>query len=79
MSMMDDDDISHLDFDIEEPTGVTDLTTLNDVELSTLEGATREELFQLREMHAPPHLRSERGSELHSIFAAIQVEKHRRH
>lgn len=73
-----DDPLAALDFDIEEPTDVTDLTTLSDVMLAELDAQTTIELEKMGEMFAPPDKRSERGKELHSIYTALQVEKHRR-
>lgn len=72
-----DDPIAHLDFDVDEPV-VQDLTELDNLALSKLEGLVRRELHQLGEMQAPPSKRSERGAELHSQYTAIQIEKNRR-
>jgi hypothetical protein len=73
----DDDPIAHLDFDVDEPV-VQDLTELDDLSLSRLEGMVRRDLHHLGEMQAPPSMRSERGAELHSQYTAIQIEKNRR-
>jgi hypothetical protein len=80
MSLMDNDDdiLTDLDFEIDEPIDVTDVSKLTDYELSNLDRDTREELLELGELMTLPANRSERGSELHSTWIACKVELSKR-
>lgn len=79
MSVLEPEDpLEGLDFDIEEPTDVVDLTKLSDAALAELDADVTIELQNSHQMHCPHDKRTERGKELHSTYTAIQVEKQRR-
>lgn len=77
--MADDDILAGLDFEVQPEIldGAVDLTMLSDLGFSTYLNETRQELIRLGEMNDYPG-RTERGKELHSRFAAMQIEKQRR-
>jgi hypothetical protein len=72
------DPLAGLDFEIDEPVDVIDVTRLSPIELARLESDTRDELNAGGEMHVPADSRSDRGKELHSRFIACQIERRRR-
>lgn len=73
-----DDILAGLDFKVEEPVDVVDVTKLTQIELLDYEQQTKKRLYELKEMFVDADQRSEEGKNLHSIYLACQVEKHRR-
>lgn len=72
-----EDPLAALDWDVDEP-DVINLADLSEYELANRWDDVRNELLAIKEMHAKPGERSERGKELHSQFTAIQIELKRR-
>lgn len=67
--------VADLDFDIEVPEDVVDVTALNDVDLSKLHTRNRQQLLELGEMLAP---RTDAGRVLHSERVSLMVEMRKR-
>ena len=76
--MTDEDVLAGLDFEVDEPDDVVDVSQLNLYALDVLMSDTRRKLPETQQMHLEPHQRSEQGKELHSIFLACQIERKRR-
>lgn len=80
MSMMapdpDDFDWSSLEFELEEPEDVVDVTSLSDVELLDLERDLVEKLRGLHQMIKSST--TDEGREIHSLRAAARIELARR-
>jgi hypothetical protein len=72
-----DDILAKLDFVVEVPQ-VQDLTKLNDWDLAEYANTVREELAFSGELQKYDEELSPRGRELHAMFTAYQIEKHRR-